>query len=168
MIKILETDRLYLRPFRPDDRDALMQVLSNPESMRFYPHPFSPDEVVRWIRWNIDSYELYHHGLWAVILKNGDEFIGDCGITMQTIGEETLPEIGFHIIREFCGKGFATEAARACMEYAFSVLNYPAVFSYTTLRNVPSRRVAEKLGMRLYKYFEKNGETQIVQTASRD
>ena len=157
-----------MRPLRPDDKDALMRVLSDPKSMRFYPHPFSADEVERWINWNIENYERYLHGLWAVILKDGDEFIGDCGITMQTIGEETLPEIGFHIIRKFCGRGYATEAARACMEYAFTVLNYPAVFSYTPLRNAPSRRVAEKLGMRLYKYFEKNGETQIVQTASRD
>ena len=95
-------------------------------------------------------------------------FIGDCGITMQNIGDETVPEIGFHIIKEYCNKGFATEAALACKEYAFKVLHYHDVFSYTTVRNIPSQNVAEKIGMKVYKYFEKNGEKQIVQVASKD
>ena len=95
-------------------------------------------------------------------------FIGDCGITMQTIDTEIVPEIGFHIIREFCNRGFATEAALACKAYAFKVLQYPRVFSYTSVRNIPSQRVAEKAGLRFYKTFEKNNERQIVQVASID
>lgn len=166
-MKIIETERLYLRELLIDDKKDLMKVLSNTESMKFYPHPFSDKEVERWIKWNIENYKKYKHGLWAVILKEGEVFIGDCGITMQNIGDETIPEIGFHIIKEYCNKGFATEAALACKEYAFKVLNYHEVFSYTTVRNIPSQKVAEKIGMNVYKYFEKNGEKQIVQVASR-
>ncbi|SFR88553.1 EFR1 family ferrodoxin [Anaeromicropila populeti] len=162
--KIMETERLYLRELRMEDKKELMKVLSNSESMQFYPHPFSEEEVEKWIEWNLDNYKKYKHGLWAVIAKEGDVFVGDCGITMQNIGDKTVPEIGFHIIMEYCKQGFATEAAYACMEYAFNVLQYPEVFSYTTIRNIPSQKVAEKLGMRIYKYFEKNGERQIVQT----
>lgn len=164
-MKVIETERLYLRELCMDDKKELMKVLSNPESMQFYPHPFSEEEVENWIRWNIENYKKYNHGLWAVLLKEDDVFLGDCGITMQNIGGETVPEIGFHIIKEYCNKGYATEAALACKEHAISVLHYPKVFSYTTVRNLPSQRVAEKIGMRLYKYFEKNGEKQIAQVA---
>jgi len=168
IMKIIETERLYLRELLIDDKKDLMKVLSNPESMKFYPNPFSEEEVERWIQWNIENYKKYKHGLWAVILKEGQVFIGDCGITMQNIGDETVPEIGFHIIKEYCNKGFATESALACKEYAFKVLHYHEVFSYTTVRNNPSQKVAEKIGMQVYKYFEKNGEKQIVQVASKD
>jgi RimJ/RimL family protein N-acetyltransferase len=87
---------------------------------------------------------------------------------MQNIGDKTVPEIGFHIINKYCNRGFATEAALACKEYAFQVLKYFKVFSYTTIQNVSSQRVAEKIGMQLYKYFEKNGEKHIVQVAATD
>ncbi|MDQ7095690.1 GNAT family N-acetyltransferase [Desulfosporosinus sp. PR] len=167
-MKIIETERLYLRELLINDKNELMKVLSDPESMQFYPHPFSAEEVEKWIRWNIENYKKYKHGLWAVILKEGEVFIGDCGITMQNIGDETVPEIGFHIIKKYCNKGFATEAAFACKEYAFKVLQYPKVFSYTTIRNIPSQKVAGKIGLCLYKYFEKNGEKQIVQVANKN
>ncbi|HEX2955166.1 MAG TPA: GNAT family N-acetyltransferase [Bacillota bacterium] len=167
-MKILETKRLYLREMSFDDKTDLMKVLSDPESMRFYPHPFSETEVEGWIRWNIENYMKYRHGLWTVILKEGEQFIGDCGITMQEIGGETVPEIGFHIIKEYCNRGFATEAALACKTYAFDVLDYPSVFSYTTVRNISSQRVAEKIGMQVYKHFEKNGEEQVTRVATRE
>lgn len=167
-MKIIETERLYLRELLINDKNELMKVLSDPESMQFYPHPFSEEEVEKWIQWNIENYKKYKHGLWAVILKEGGVFIGDCGITIQSIDDETVPEIGFHIIKKYCNRGFASEAALACKEYAFKVLQYPKVFSYTTIRNIPSQKVAEKIGMRLYKYFQKNGERQIVQVVDKD
>ncbi|MGN1386673.1 MAG: GNAT family N-acetyltransferase [Bacillus sp. (in: firmicutes)] len=162
---ILETERLYLRKMVLEDAQDLSMVLSDPESMQYYPEPFDEDKVKKWIRWNIGSYEQYNHGLWAVILKDGESFIGDCGITMQEIDGETVPEIGFHIIKDYWNKGYATEAAIGCMNYAFTVLGYPKIFSYTTLKNLPSQKVAEKMGMQVYKIFEKNGEKQIAQVA---
>ena len=167
-MQIVETKRLYLRELRIDDKKELMKVLSNPQSMQFYPHPFSEEEVEKWIRWNIENYRLYKHGLWAVILKDGDVFLGDCGITMQNICDEIVPEIGFHIIDEYCNRGFATEAALACKEYAFRVLKYSKVFSYATTQNLSSQKVAEKIGMQFYKYFERNGDTRIVQAVVKD
>jgi RimJ/RimL family protein N-acetyltransferase len=167
-MKIIETERLYLRELHVNDKKELMKVLSDPESMEFYPSPFSEEKVEKWIQWNIENYMTYKHGLWAVILKEGEVFIGDCGITMQDIGDETIPEIGFHIIKEYCNKGYATEAALACKEYAFKVLHYPKIFSYTAVRNTPSQKVAEKIGLQIYKYFEKNGEKQIARVGSND
>lgn len=166
-MKILETERLYLRELTLEDTEELMKVLSNPKSMEFYPHPFSKEKVEGWINWNIKNYKEYGHGLWAVILKEGDIFIGDCGITMQDIGGEVVPEIGFHIIDQYCKKGYATEAAIACKEYAFKELDYPKIFSYTTVRNIPSQRVAKKMGLKVYKHFSKFDEEQIAQYALR-
>jgi RimJ/RimL family protein N-acetyltransferase len=166
VMKIIETDRLYLRQLVTDDKNELAKVLSDSESMQFYPAPFSDEQVERWIAWNIENYRRYNHGLWAVILKAGDVFIGDCGITMQHIGDETVPEIGFHIIKEYCNQGYATEAALSCKEYAFNVLRYQRIFSYASLRNAPSQAVAKKIGMQVYKCFEKLGEMQVVHVAS--
>jgi RimJ/RimL family protein N-acetyltransferase len=168
VLKIIETERLYLRELQIDDKMELMKVLSNPESMEYYPNPFSGEEVEKWIQWNIENYKKYQHGLWAVILKEREVLIGDCGITMQHIDGETVPEIGFHIIKEHCNRGFASEAALACKEYAFKVLNYPKIFSYTTVPNIASQKVAVNIGMRFYKYFEKNGEKQIVQFVGKE
>lgn len=164
-MKIIETDRLYLRELVMEDAPELAKVLSDLESMQFYPEPYSHEKVEKWIRWNIDNYKLYNHGLWAVILKDGERFIGDCGITMQRIEDEVVPEIGFHIIKDFWHQGYATEAALVCKQYAFEVMKYPEIFSYTTLENIASQKVAEKIGMRPYKVFEKNGVKQIVQSA---
>lgn len=168
LLKIMETERLYLRELTLDDTQDLSKVLTEPESMQYYPEPFSLEKVEKWIKWNMDNYVKYNHGLWAVILKDGEEFVGDCGITMQMIENESVPEIGFHIIKDYWNKGYATEAAMACKNYAFEVLNYPKIFSYTTIRNIPSQKVAEKIGMQQYKIFEKNGEPQIVQVAIHD
>ena len=167
-MKIIETERLYLRELIIGDKKELMKVLSDPESMEFYPHPFSEEEVENWIQWNIENYKKYKHGLWAVILKEGDVFIGDCGITMQEIDNEIVPEIGFHIIKDYCNKGYATEAALACKEYAFKVLDYSKIFSYTRIQNIPSQKVAKKIHMHFYRCFEKNGVKQIAQVAIRD
>ncbi len=167
-MKIIETERLYLRELTMEDKEEWAKVLSDVESMRFYPHPFSEKEVENWINWNIDNYKKYKHGLWAVILKDGDIFLGDCGITIQNIDGEVVPEMGFHIIKDYCKKGYATEAAIACKKYAFEVLNYEKLYSYTILENIPSQKVAQKVGMNLYKYFEKNNLKQIAQVVNRD
>jgi RimJ/RimL family protein N-acetyltransferase len=167
-MKVIETERLYLRELRMEDAKTLGKVLSDPKAMKYYPEPFNQEKIEKWIQWNIDNYKTYNHGLWAVILKDGEEFIGDCGITMQEIDGEVVPEIGFHIIKEYWNKGYATEAAIACKDYAFDVLHYPKVFSYTALRNIPSQKVAEKIGMQTYKVFVKNGEKQIAQVVSKD
>ena len=164
-MKVMETERLYLRELTLADVTELSKVLSDPESMQYYPEPFNQEKVKQWIRWNMESYQKYQHGLWAVILKNGEKFIGDCGITMQEIDGEKVPEIGFHMIKDYWNKGYATEAAIACKHYAFDELGYSKVFSYTTFKNIPSQKVAKNMGMQMYKVFEKNGEWQIAQVA---
>jgi RimJ/RimL family protein N-acetyltransferase len=152
---IMETERLYLRELTRNDREELEKILSDPESMKHYPAPFSREKVEKWIDWNRDNYRDFGHGLWAVILKEGRVFLGDCGITFQDIDGERLPELGYHVKKEYWNRGFATEAAEACISYAFDTLNYPALYTYTKDDNRPSARVAEKNGMSFVKYFDK-------------
>ena len=80
-----------------DDFDALYEIMSDAETMQHYPAPFDEARTVRWIEWNLENYARHGFGLWAVVLKETAEFIGDCGITIQNIDGEKLPEIGYHI-----------------------------------------------------------------------
>jgi len=155
MKHVIETSRLYLRELCINDSESLSIVLSDPESMKYYPHEFDLEKVRTWISWNIDNYRTYQHGLWAAILKEENVFLGDCGITMQDIEGTLVPEIGYHIRKDYCNKGYATEAAKSCIDYAFNVLNYNEVFSYTKTDNQPSIKVAINNGMHFVKYFDK-------------
>ena len=96
---ILETDRLILRKYVEEDFDALFEIVSDIETMQHYPAPFDEDKTRNWIIWNLDNYKKYGFGLWAVVLKETGEFIGDCGITIQDIDGEMLPEIGYIFIK---------------------------------------------------------------------
>jgi len=152
---IIETKRLYLRELNLNDKDELADILCDPDSMKYYPNPFSMEQTVNWIKWNIDNYKKYKHGLWAVILKGKNVLLGDCGLTIQEIEGEEVLELGYHIRKEYWNKGYATEAAKACIEYAIDTLKMEKIYSYTKSENLPSIRVAEKVGMRFVKQFEK-------------
>jgi RimJ/RimL family protein N-acetyltransferase len=160
--KILETNRLFLRELVFEDSVELSKILSDNESMKYYPRAFSKDEVRKWIEWNIDNYQKFGHGLWAVILKDSNVFLGDCGITIQDIEGNKLPELGYHIRTEYQNKGYATEVAKACMDYAFNSLNIDKLYTYTKIDNIPSRKVAEKNGMLFLKEFTKEVNGEIV------
>src|SRR5271169_154148 len=111
-MQILETARLTLRELRPDDADALARILSDPETMRFYPAPYNRAGVDQWIARQIGRYADHGHGLWAMALKSNRELIGDCGLTVQNIDGTNEIEIGYHVRRDLWGQGLATEAAR--------------------------------------------------------
>ena len=148
---ILETDRLLLREFVPEDVDALAAVLSDPETMRYYPAALDRAGVAAWIERNRRRYADPGHGLWAMVLKSSGELIGDCGLTRQVVDETDEIEIGYHVRRDLWGRGYASEAARACREHGFSRLGAERLVSLIRPENLPSRRVAEKTGLSLWK-----------------
>ncbi len=162
MESIIETDRLFLRQLTLEDTFNLSLVLSDQESMRYYPHAFSNEEVKKWIERNIERYKNDGFGLWAVIRKADNQFLGDCGITLQNIDGDILPEIGFHIIKTFCNMGYATEAAEACRKYAMDVLGYKSIYSYSEIGNKASQRVSSKIGLNKIKTFKKDGIEEVV------
>ena len=144
---ILETTRLMLREFVDDDVDALAAILSDPETMRFYPAPLDRGGVADWIQRNRRRYRTDGFGIWAMILKSSNELIGDCGLIRQLVEDRDEIEIGYHVRRNLWGNGFATEAAQACRDYGFRQLPVKRLISLIRPENLASRRVAEKNGM---------------------
>jgi RimJ/RimL family protein N-acetyltransferase len=160
---ILETERLALRQLTMDDVDNMLLIFSDPEAMRFYPAPFKRENMQGWIQWALNSYAKNGFGLWAVIRKHDQLLLGDCGPMLQPVEERTEMEIGYHILRREWGRGYATEAARACRDYAFGTLNYPRVVSIVNPLHLASRRVAEKVHTTMREFtWVKTGTTQCL------
>jgi ribosomal-protein-alanine N-acetyltransferase len=161
-MKILETSRLLLREFLSEDADALALVLSDPETMQYYPAPYDRAGVERWIAHNRERYKKDGVGLWAMLLKSTGELIGDCGIIRQEVEGDHLYEIGYHLRRDFWGQGLATEAARACRDWAFANLKADRLISLIRPENLPSCRVAERNGMTIWKEVNWRGLRHYV------
>ncbi len=167
MRRILETDRLVLREFSADDAQALALVLSDPETMKYYPAPIDRAGTQQWIERNLRRYAEDGVGLWAMDLKANGEMIGDCGIIRQQVDGEDLYEIGYHLRREYWGRGLATEAAVACREWAFANLKVERLISLIRPDNVPSCRVAERNGMTIWKEVDWRGLRHCVYSVER-
>ncbi len=150
---ILETQRLFLREMNMNDYDALYAVLADREIMQHYPYVFDEERVKSWIERNMNRYRENGFGLWAVCLKETGEMIGDCGLTLQNIDGEMLPEIGYHIRKDCQRKGYAKEAASAVLKWAFENTDYPAIYSYCKYTNEPSYKTAEAIGMHFDKEY---------------
>ena len=152
---ILETPRLTLRELTSSDTDDLFGIIGDADTMTYYPSPFTKEESGNWIAKSIRNYSERGHGLWAVILKAENKFIGQCGITIQDIDGSFVPEIGYHINKHYHKKGFATEASLACLKYGFENLELPEIFIHTWVKNIPSQRVAERSGLIKIKIYDK-------------
>lgn len=144
---MIETKRLYLRELQPSDREALSKILQDEQTMYAYEGAFSDTEVQAWLDKQLKSYQRNGFGLWAAVLKETGEMIGQCGLTWQELTGEQVLEIGYLFQRAFWHKGYASEAAMACKNYAFEMLQADEVFSIIRDTNVPSQRVAERNGM---------------------
>ena len=144
---VIETPRLQLREMTPADRPALCRILQDSEVMYAYNGPFSDEEVDEWLERQLARYRQYGYGLWAVVLKATGEMIGQCGLTLQQWNGREMLEAGYLFQRSHWHQGYATEAARACMDYAFGTLNSPIVCSIIRDNNLPSQQVALRNGM---------------------
>ncbi len=165
---ILQTSRLLLREFTPQDVDALALVLSDPETMRYYPAPQGRAGVEHWIERNRQRYQDDGVGLWAVELKKTQELVGDCGITRQQVERERFYEIGYHLRRDHWHQGLATEAAIACRDWAFSHLKTDRLISLIRPENLPSRRVAERNGMTIWKEVNWQGSPHHIYSIEKE
>lgn len=144
---IFETERLYFRELNQNDFGAICKIMQDDETMYAYEGAFSDQEVREWLDRQLSRYREYGFGLWAVVLKETGEVIGQCGLTMQPWKNDEVLEIGYLFQRQFWHNGYATEAAAACKKYAFEVLKADEVCSIIRDTNLPSQRVAERNGM---------------------
>lgn len=149
MNMILETERLSLREMNDGDFADLCQMLQDPVVMTAYEHAFEDEEARRWLENQKRRYREDGFGLWAVLLKETGEMIGQCGLTWQYVGENSVLEIGYLFKKDFWHKGYATEAATVCKQYAFEVLDIEEVYSIIRDTNIASQAVAKRNGMTL-------------------
>jgi len=143
----LETERLTLREMTPSDLPVLRGILQDDEVMYAYEGAFSNAEVESWLLKQLGNYRAYGFGLWLVILKETGEAIGQCGLTMQDCAGRQALEIGYLFNKAYWHRGYATEAAVACREYAFNTLGAAEVCSIIRDTNIPSQNVARRNGM---------------------
>lgn len=146
-VRILETERLYLRRLTSEDYEALCRILKDEETMYAYEGAFDDGMVHEWLDRQLARYEKWGFGLWAAVLKQNDRMIGQCGLTMQPWNGREVLEIGYLFERAYWHKGYATEAAMGCKRYAFEVLEASEVCSIIRDTNTASRQVALRCGM---------------------
>ncbi len=150
----IETKRLVLREMTAQDFDALYRVLGDSDIMQHYPYTFDETRVRSWINRNLERYQIFGFGLWAVCLKETGEMIGDCGLTMQLIHGQIKPEIGYHIRKDRQRQGYAKEAAMAVRDWAFRNTPFHTLYSYMPQENTPSARTALAYGCKRVESFE--------------
>lgn len=152
---ILETERLRLREMNAQDLPALRAILQDNETMAAYKGAFDEEMVRAWLNRMLERYRDDGFGLWAVELQTGGEPIGQCGLTLQWIDDAEVLEVGYLFNRAHWHRGYATEAAAACRDYAFERLGADRVYAQVRDTNLASMNVAIRLGMRVRSRFVK-------------
>lgn len=140
------TARLRFREMIESDLDDMAEMLGDSDLMVYYPAPKTRAQSLEWITRMQERYSEHGHGLWVIETHDGD-FVGDCGITWQSVNGSPVLEVGYHVRSAMQRRGLATEAAVACRDLAAQALAPTLLTAIIHPENLASRRVAEKLGM---------------------
>lgn len=148
MNTIFQSPRLYFREFTANDVQLLYELNSNPNVIKYVHEPAPTLENVTDILFNsiLPQYTLYNHGRWAVHLKNGDEFIGWCGL--KYIKEDDEIDLGYRFKEAYWGKGYGYEAVKATIDYGFNNLKLKRIVATALPQNIASWKIMEKCGMK--------------------
>jgi RimJ/RimL family protein N-acetyltransferase len=164
----LHTRRLALREMTRDDFEFVAMMLADPLVMRHYKKPYSRSEAEQWLNKVLLGYEKYGHSLWLVSLRATGEPIGQVGLIRQSVDDRPEDEIGYLIHHPYWRQGYAAEAAGAVRDHAFQSLDRPRVISLVRPVNIPSQRVALRVGMRPEKLTIFNEFEHLVFARHRD
>jgi len=153
----VETARLRLRLFTPDDLDRMCEITRDPEVMRYigHGHPFSREETWKNLNTIMNAFRRRGYGRWAMERRDTGALVGYCGLSSGN--PEVGIEVAYMLAREEWGKGFALEAGRAALRYGFETLGVSSIAGITIRGNSRSGRVLERLGMRFVRnarYYE--------------
>lgn len=166
---VIETERLILRHLSMADLDALAALYADPEVRRYFPDGTRSHEQTREeLEWIINVYyRRYGYGLWATIFKETGAFIGRCGLLPMEVGGRTEVEVAYLLDKNYWGRGLATEAARAIIDYAFATLPVERLICMFEPANTASRRVATKVGMTMLwdDYVDRYGLSHVYAIA---
>jgi len=166
-VYLLTTRRLGFRRYELSDVAALIEVFADPYAAKFYPGKATAESCEKWIDWNLKNYEKDGLGLWALELLEDGRFIGDAGITWQQVEGAPRLEIGYHIHSALRGRGLATEAARACLDFGFARPETDFICSIVHPDNVASARVSQRIHASMRTFEWRNGPMRLFFT-SRD
>ena len=149
LISTIKTERLILRPWKASDLEPFARLNADPRVMECFPAPLSrekSDDLAQLIQAKMSEQGW---GFWAVEVPGVADFIGMIGLGHVPWDAHFTPaiEIGWRLLHEHWGKGYATEGARAALEFGFQTLKCDEIFAFTAVPNVRSRHVMEKLGM---------------------
>jgi RimJ/RimL family protein N-acetyltransferase len=146
----IETERLQLRLFRPDDLDDLSLIFSDPDVVRYLGsgQPAGRDETETALMSIIRHWDVHGFGRWAAVCKQTCKLIGYCGLR----NFQGTPELVYLLSKQYWGKGLATEMARASIKFGFEEKKFEHIIAMAKLANVASQRVMNKIGMS----FQKN------------
>jgi len=164
---ILETSRLILRPFRQEDIGRLAELMANRDFMRFSLGPFTREKTQGVLQKFLSWGQAGLPSQFAVVLRENNNVLGYCGF----MHHPELPkevEIGYRLDRAYWNRGLVTEGARAVRDYAFVDLKLSRVISLIHPENIPSRRVAEKIGLMPEREITFRGFPTIVFALSRE
>ena len=148
-MSFIETPRLLIRKWQlPRDLNDALAIYGDPETMHFIPcGALNEEQTQRLVLRMVEKDEQQGYGIWPVVLKNENRVIGECGIA-QIPGHEPDIEIAWILNKAYHGQGYATEAARAVLDFAFSELRIARLYALIDRFNAPSIAVANRLGMR--------------------
>lgn len=152
---LFKSERLGFRHLTMDDFDDLLEINTDEEAMRFFPSIYTAEATEKMIQKNLDFYNTIGYGRYAMDLLDSGTFIGFVGsgpITFE-FPLELHPEIGWRINKKYWNKGYATEGAKASLDYDFENLGFDKVYSFTAIPNKPSERIMQKLGMKQLSNF---------------
>lgn len=150
MTKTLETERLILREWRPEDREAFARMNADPMVMEFLPRIMDKDSSDKLMGRFTEHFKKYGYGPYAIELKETGEFVGFVGLRNVEFKSAFTPavEIAWRLDYEYWGKGYATEAGRRVIEHAFKELKLPEIVAFTVYDNSRTMHIMEKLGMK--------------------
>jgi len=151
----IETPRLILRDWKEEDIQLFAGMNNNPDVMRYFLNPLSEEESFNFYTRIRKEFSDYGYGLYALEEKETGTFIGYTGFHHIPFEVDSAPgiEIGWRINNAYWNRGYATEAALACLQYAKERLPFKTVWSFTSLPNKSSERVMQKIGMERVKTF---------------
>lgn len=142
----IETSRLLLRMFEPDDLDDLSRIYADADVMKYLSgHPLTTEEAASWLNHFLSGWEEYGFGWWAVVFKESGELIGHCGLQFINVTPEV--EVSYGLASAYWRKGLASETARACLRYGFEQLKLGRIYALADPGNIWSHRVMERVGM---------------------
>lgn len=142
-----ETERLLLRRLSLADLDFVAEMLADPEVMEFWPRPYTREEAAGWIRRQQGRYEEDGHGYWLAVRRGEDMPVGQIGVLRVEVDGAPESALGYMIHRPYWRRGYATEGAAACRDWALEALRRPRVVTLVRPGNLASLGVARKLGM---------------------